>query len=211
MSNTEIVNVSELARLARAQSAHRSRIMIGIVGEPGAGKSTVAHALTDALSPDAALVPMDGFHLSNHVLESLAVRDRKGAPDTFDAAGFVALLQRIRDQGDEVVYAPAFRRDIEEPIASSIPIRTETPIVITEGNYLLLDQGPWTSISTLLDTTWYLESDRALRTQRLIARHHEFGKTLAQATAWARGSDQHNADIVASTRHRADRVFAIQN
>ena len=87
---------------------------------------------------------MDGFHLANVELERLGRRGRKGAPDTFDSAGYVALLRRLLAQADdEIVYAPEFRREIEEPIANAIPVFAPTQLVITEGNYLLLDDGPW--------------------------------------------------------------------
>ena len=161
------------------------------------------------LGPAAVLVPMDGFHLSNQVLESLGRRDRKGAPDTFDAAGYVALLRRLRTPDTDVVYAPIFRRDIEEPIGSSIAIPPQTPIVITEGNYLLLDTHPWQQVRDLLDAVWYLQIDNAVRVERLIARHVAFDKTPDAARAWAEGSDQRNADAVAASARHADLVLRL--
>jgi pantothenate kinase len=152
---------------------------------------------------------MDGFHLSNQVLESLGRRDRKGAPDTFDAAGYVALLRRLRTPDADVVYAPTFRRDIEESIGSSIAIPPQTPIVITEGNYLLLDTHPWRQVRDLLDAAWYLQIDDAVRMERLIARHMAFDKTPDAAQAWAEGSDQRNADTVAASAHHADLVLRL--
>lgn len=201
--------IAGLADRARAMPARRTRTIIGITGPPGAGKSTVAAALVRELGPAAVLVPMDGFHLSNQVLESLGRRDRKGAPDTFDAAGYVALLRRLRAPCPEVVYAPVFRREIEEPIGSSIPVPPDTSIVITEGNYLLLDLHPWRQVRDLLDAVWYLEADNAVRVERLIARHMEFGKTPDAALVWAERSDQRNACIVAASAHRADLVLRL--
>ncbi|HEV3173444.1 MAG TPA: nucleoside/nucleotide kinase family protein [Actinocrinis sp.] len=205
----ETVTVASLAERIREMAAASPRTIIGIAGPPGAGKSTVAEALVDALGPAAALVPMDGFHLSNRVLESLGRRDRKGAPDTFDAAGYIALLRRLRTPDADIVYAPAFRRDIEEPIGSSIPVPPTTPIVITEGNYLLLDTHPWRQIRGLIDAAWYLQIDDAVRVERLVARHVAFDKTPQAARAWAQGSDQRNADIVAATARRADLVLRL--
>lgn len=196
--------IASLAERVRRVAAGSRRTVIGLTGPPGAGKSTVAEALVDELGNDAVLVPMDGFHLSNAVLEALGRRDRKGAPDTFDAAGYVALLRRLRSPAAEVVYAPAFVREIEEPIAAGIAVPPETPIVITEGNYLLLDEHPWRQLRELLDATWYLQLDDAVRLERLIARHVAFDKTPEAARAWAEGTDQRNADTIAATAHRAD-------
>jgi pantothenate kinase len=205
----ETLTITGLADRARRMSARPSRTIIGIAGPPGAGKSTVASALAHKLSRAAVLVPLDGFHLGNQVLESLGRNDRKGAPDTFDAAGYVALLRRLRTPCADTVYAPAFRREIDEPIGSSIPVRPETPIVITEGNYLLLDTHPWRQIRDLLDAVWYLEIDDAVRVKRLMARHMEFGKTAEAARAWTEGSDQRNADIVVASAYRADLVLRL--
>jgi pantothenate kinase len=169
-SAVTIAGLADRVRRAREASAGSSRTIIGLAGPPGSGKSPLAAALVQELDPAAVLVPMDGYHLSNQVLESLHRRDRKGAPDTFDAAGYVALLRRLRQPCANVVYAPTFQRDIEEPIGSSIPVPPETPIVITEGNYLLLDTHPWRQIRDLLDAAWYLDIDDAVRVERLIAR-----------------------------------------
>jgi pantothenate kinase len=198
-----------LADRVRAMSASSARTIIGITGPPGAGKSTLAEALVRELGPDAVLVPMDGYHLSNQVLESLGRRDRKGAPDTFDAAGYVALLRRLRTPCADTVYAPVFRREIEEPIGSSIPVPPQAPVVITEGNYLLLDTHPWRQVRDLLDAAWYLDIDDAVRVERLIARHVEFGKTPDAARAWVERSDQRNAEIIAPSAHRADLVLRL--
>ena len=176
---------------------------------PGAGKSTLARQLADQLGNSAIYVPMDGFHLANHELIRLGRRDRKGAIDTFDAAGFVHLLSRLHAADGEVVYAPSFLREIEEPIAGWIPISPDIPLVITEGNYLLVPNGPWARVRALLDETWYVEVDEDLRVQRLIARHEAFGKSPSEARRWAMGSDQVNAEFIARTRGRADVVVNV--
>jgi pantothenate kinase len=182
------------------------RRLLGIVGQPGAGKSTLAAAVVDALAPDAVLVPMDGFHLAQVELDRLGARERKGAIDTFDAGGLLSLLRRLHDADEPVVYAPAFHRAIEEPVAGSIPVPRTVPLVVVEGNYLLVDDGPWAAIRGLLAESWYVELDEAIRLDRLIARHIRFGRDPAAAEAHARGSDQRNAVLIAATRGRADLI-----
>jgi pantothenate kinase len=183
------------------------RKVLGIVGAPGAGKSTLAARLVAALGPDrAVLVPMDGFHLAQAELERLGRAERKGAVDTFDGAGFVALLQRLAAAGPEIVYAPEFRREIEEPIAGAIPVPAEVPLVVTEGNYLLVPSPPWDELRLLLDEAWYVEIDEDERLRRLVARHMFFGRSEAEAKARSYGSDQVNADLIVATRPYADLV-----
>jgi pantothenate kinase len=194
-----IEDVGALVERARALAAAGERRILGIAGPPGGGKSTVARAIVAELGERARLVPMDGFHLAQPELVRLGRRDRMGAPDTFDASGYAALLERLR--GDEpVVYAPEFRREIEEPIAGSIAVPSHVPLVVTEGNYLLL----WEAIPPLLDETWYVQTDEELRVQRLIQRHIQFGKTPEYARAWVMRSDERNAELVAATAAAAD-------
>lgn len=196
--------------LARVQAllAGGGRKLLGLVGAPGAGKSTLASALQQALAPLCQVVPMDGFHLANAELQRLGRAGRKGAPDTFDSAGYAALLQRLRQQPDgEIVYAPEFRREIEEPVAGAIAVLPSTRLVITEGNYLLLDDGPWAGVAALLDEVWYVEVDDGLRTDRLAQRHQQFGRSAQAARDWVAGTDEPNARLVAATRGRAQHVF----
>lgn len=200
MSDDELIN------RARSLAAAGRRRLIGITGAPGAGKSSLAARLVAALGADAVLVPMDGFHLAQVELERLGIAERKGAVDTFDAGGFVALLQRLRRADEPIVYAPAFRREIEEPIAGAIPVQASVPLVVTEGNYLLVAEGRFAEVRPLLDEVWYVELDEEVRLARLIARHISFGRTPAAAEAWARGTDQRNAELIAATAGRADLV-----
>lgn len=192
-----------LQRLA-ALTAGGGRRLLGLVGPPGAGKSTLAAAL-HAVQPDTAqVVPMDGFHLANVELARLGRADRKGAPDTFDAAGFAALLRRLRVQGPgEIVYAPEFRREIEEPVAGAIPVHAETGLLLVEGNYLLLNEGAWIPVAELLDEVWYVDVDDALRLQRLVARHERYGRSPEAARAWVEHTDEPNARRIAASRYRA--------
>lgn len=197
------------ARIAqrRAEDPDR-RVIIGLVGEPGAGKSTLAAELVTALQGGAVLVPMDGFHLSNQVLERLGRRNRKGAPDTFDAPGFVHLLWRLRHQED-IVYAPEFLRELDEPIAGAIAVQKFTPVVIVEGNYLLLNEHPWHKVRHHLDTAWYVDLDRAARLHRLAERHQSFGLTPTDAKNWATTQDEANAKRIRATRQRADLIITM--
>jgi pantothenate kinase len=178
--------------------------LIGIVGKPGSGKSTLARALVNAIGDSAELLPMDGFHLSNAVLEELGISDRKGAPHTFDTYGYVTLLNRIRNERTHPIYYPVFDRSIEESIAAQGVVKPTTQLVVTEGNYLLLDNGGWERVRPLLDETWFVDVNDYLRLERLIARHIHFGRSPAAAEAWARRTDELNAHVVGESRERAD-------
>lgn len=194
--------VDEAVARAAELAGRGQRQLLGLVGPPGAGKSTLAGAVVGALEGRAVLVPMDGFHLAQAELERLGRAARKGAPDTFDAAGYVALLRRLR-AGREDVYAPEFRRDIEEPVAGAILVPRSVPLVVTEGNYLLCD-GAWREVRSLLSESWYLDLDDARRLARLVARHAAYGKSPEQAREWAYGSDERNAAVVAASRRHAE-------
>ena len=182
------------------------RQIIGITGAPGTGKSTFARRLVDALGREqGVIVPMDGFHLANEIIDGTALSDRKGAIDTFDVGGYVSLLGRLRTRDEPVVYAPSYRRGLEEPIAASVAVSREIAFVITEGNYLLSMEPGWHGIRSLVDEIWFLDTARELRVARLIERHIAFGMTRETATAWATGPDEANARHIESTRHLADR------
>lgn len=191
--------------LARLHTlAQGPRRLLGLVAPPGAGKSTLAALMVQAMGARAQAVPMDGYHLAQAELQRLGRAERKGAPDTFDAAGYAALLQRLRRQhGDEVVYAPDFRRDLEEPVAGALPVFAHTPLVISEGNYLLLENGDWPQVTALLDEVWYLQVDDALRLERLRERHQRHGRSRAQALAWIAHTDEPNARLIEAQAHRA--------
>jgi pantothenate kinase len=207
---------ADLVSRARALAGAEGPALLGITGAPGAGKTTLALALVAALAADpppgepadwVVHVPMDGFHLADVELARLGRADRKGAPDTFDAAGYAALLRRLRTPvTDETVYAPAFDRDIEQPVAGSIPVGPQCRLVVTEGNYLLVDDEPWRRVRRELDAVWYCTEDDELRRDRLVQRHIKFGKEPQAAVAWVTGTDERNAELVAATATRADLI-----
>lgn len=188
--------------------ARERRVILGITGPPGAGKTALAESVASAFG-DAVQLPMDGFHLADVELDRLERSNRKGAIDTFDAYGYLALLQRIRAQPQHIVYAPAFDREIEQPIAGSIAVLPETRLVVTEGNYLLDDDEPWPAVRAQLEEVWFVDLPRDERRRRLIARHVTFGKPLAQAEAWVRDVDERNADRIEKARHKADFVVTL--
>jgi pantothenate kinase len=186
-------------------AAAANRTIIGIIGKPGGGKSTLSKYLLKGMDPTlVSVVPMDGFHLSNKVLKELGRSDRKGAHDTFDVKGFTTLIQRIKLDSADAIYYPVFDRSIEESIAAQGVVYPSTRVVIVEGNYLMHDKDGWQEISPLLDQSWYAFLDEDIRISRLISRHIAFGKDPESAKAWAKGSDQVNAELIETGVGRCD-------
>lgn len=219
---TELVGtpmtMANLVDRARALVADGQRRILGITGAPGAGKSTVAEELVRLLGPaEAVLVGQDGYHLAQRVLEDLGRTDRKGAFDTFDVVGYAAILRDIRVQRTmptvdgqvPIIYAPEFRREIEEPIGSAIPVSADVPLVVTEGNYLLLDRGSWPRATAQIDEVWLLAPPTQTRIERLVARHRRFGRSAEEAKERTLGSDQVNAEMIEATAARADLVITL--
>jgi pantothenate kinase len=190
------------------------RVIVGLVGPPGAGKSTLAAAVVEAAAArhgpgSAAVLPMDGFHLANEVLEVLGRRQRKGAPDTFDSDGLAAVVERVARRNEAVVYAPRFDRRREEAIAGAIPIEAATRLVVVEGNYLLLANGAWGRVGACLTEGWYLDTPAAVCDERLLARAR---RTYGDAgAAWVAQVDRPNAAIVATSKERAQRLIDGRN
>lgn len=205
-----------VARARILVGAGERRVLIGVTGNPGAGKTTLVQALAAALAPDpppglapgewVAHVPMDGFHLADVELRRLGRRDRKGAPDTFDGQGYLNLLRRLRADEPSVVYAPTFERTLEQPLAAAVPIPPAARLILTEGNYLLLDTEPWSAIAGELDEAWYCALDDERRRDRLTARHVAFGKEPDFAARWVREVDEANARLITASRARADLI-----
>ncbi len=200
--------LTELITAARNLITPGTRRILGLTGPPGAGKSTLATILQQALGHDAIVVGMDGFHLRDDELRRLGRYERKGAVDTFDPAGYVHLLLRLRQQED-LVYVPLFDRGLEESIGSAVPVPGDVPLIITEGNYLLVEDGEWGRIAPLLDECWYVEPAEDVRLNWLVARHVAFGRSSDEAHQRATGSDGDNALVVARTRGRANRIIAL--
>jgi len=202
--------VAALARIQEHLEKSTERVLIGIIGKPGAGKSTLSKYLMSKLPKEfVTVVPMDGYHLSNKILKELKRADRKGAPDTFDVAGFISLIKRIRSEQSQNIYYPIFDRAIEESIAAQGVVTAATKVVIIEGNYLLHDEGGWEVCNDLLDESWMVDVDDDKRIARLISRHIAYGKEPEAAKAWAKGTDEVNAKLIERGRGRADYIVAI--
>lgn len=213
------MNLEDLvARIRQRNASKEAPVVIGVVGAPGAGKTTLVESLIRELNKDApepesqefAHVPMDGFHLSDQELTRLGTLKRKGAPETFDVHGYAALLQRLRSERDAVVYAPGFERTLEQPIAGVIPVFPSATTILTEGNYLLLDTPEWRKVRNQCTEIWYCEQDDSLRIQRLIQRHVEFGKSPSEAEAWVSSVDEKNAQLIRATRTDADLIITLE-
>jgi len=201
------VDVEQAVRRA-AEMAATGRTLLGIAGCPGAGKSTMSALIVERVA-SSVIVPMDGFHMLNEDLVRLGRRNRKGAPDTFDVAAYVAQLEMIRRQDRQPIAAPMYDRAASAPVPDAITIDPDVSLVITEGNYLLLADPPWDAVRPLLDEVWFVDVTDAVRVPRLIARHISFGKSPEEAREWVLRSDEANAALVAATRNRADLVVRL--
>ncbi|WP_062211514.1 nucleoside/nucleotide kinase family protein [Demequina oxidasica] len=206
--NVVTLTCDEFVERARTLLENPGRTMLGVVGPPGSGKSTLTTALGSALGDQVVVVPMDGFHLANERLVELGRRDRKGAPDTFDVAGYVALLRRIRDR-EELVYAPRFDREIEQSIGSAQAVVAATPLVVTEGNYLLSDTDGWPAVRELLDEVWYIDVELDEVRRRLEGRRVGHGHEREAARNWVATVDVPNAQTVIATRDGADLIIRV--
>lgn len=210
MTGTEL-SFDDAVDRAVALAAGPGRTVLGIAGAPGAGKSTLARRVVAAVDAahgqgTAVQVPMDGFHLANAALDTLGRRDRKGAVDTFDAGGYVALVRRLVAADEDVVWAPDFDRRVDEPVAGSIPVPRRTRLVVTEGNYLLDTDEPWSVLPSLCTETWACVVADPVRVDRLVGRHVRHGRDHEAARSWALEVDGVNAARVATTLHRASRT-----
>lgn len=186
------------------------RAVLGIAGVPGSGKTTLAEAVIAGVArlrgdDFVAHVPMDGFHLADVQLDRLGLRDRKGAPETFDAAGYAALLRRLHTETEVPVYAPGFERTLEQPIAAAMVVAPSARLVVTEGNYLLLARPEWRAARQAVDSVWWLETEDTTRIERLVARHVRFGKPAEAASAWVSSVDEKNTELIRVQGEQPDR------
>ncbi|MFT3861061.1 nucleoside/nucleotide kinase family protein [Micropruina sp.] len=202
------LTVTDAVARAADLAAGGGRRLLGLAGPPGAGKSTLSAALQQQLGTSMVVVGMDGFHLANAELIRLGRRDRKGAPDTFDVDGYVTLLARLAEQRAPL-YAPWFARDLEESIGSAVLVDPGTPLVVTEGNYLLHDAFGWGAVRSLLHEVWYLRLDDDERRRRLVRRRLGHGDTAEHAQHWVENVDEPNARLVAAGLERADRIVTM--
>ncbi len=213
-----VTSIDEIVELIDSLEPAR-RIIVGITGPPGAGKSTIGESVverigeristaTGPLRPTAMLLGLDGFHLPQARLVELGRRDRMGAADTFDVDAFVDTLTNLRFSGATVL-APAFDREIEESVPDAIAVPPEKRVLVVEGNYLLHDAGGWGRVAPLLDLTFFVQLDRDIRLQRLVKRHVRFGKSPDAAAAWANGPDEANARLIEASSGRADHLIEL--
>jgi pantothenate kinase len=205
--------MSEIARIAAAIFKHAGksrRVIVAVAGPPGAGKSTIVEDLLGVLpEASAAVVPMDGFHYDDAVLTAKGLRQRKGAPETFDFDGYEALLKRLLAD-DRDVAVPVFDRSIEISRAAAAIVPKEVKFVLTEGNYLLLDEEPWSRLAPLFDFTVFLDVPRDELERRLIQRWLDHGRTPQDGRAWVDSNDLPNVDRVLARRRKPDMVIAQQ-
>lgn len=207
-----MITVEDLVPELLVRAARTDRLIVAIAGAPGAGKSTASAALCEAINARepgmAIVVPMDGFHLDNAILDAMNLRKRKGSPPTFDCAGFEALLKRLRNIGDDVVI-PLFDRKLDLARAGADIVRAGQRILLVEGNYLLLDQAPWDRLAPLFDVTVFLEVDRLELENRLVQRWLGLGHKVGSAQQRALSNDMPNAELVLEESREAD--FTIRN
>jgi len=200
--------VDQLTQRLAADDAPE-RLLVGLVGAPGSGKSTIAADLEGRLKEAdlfAGLVAMDGFHLSNAVLNELDRHHRKGAPDTFDVEGYLAALDRVRADGAHQVFVPVYRRDLHESVSAG-GVVSGTGVVVTEGNYLALETRGWGAVRERIDLLIHIDVPEEELVVRLINRHEDFGRNALDAGHWVRTVDLPNARLIATSVHRCDEVW----
>jgi pantothenate kinase len=204
----------ELIREGVTKAAN-PRFILGIVGIPASGKSSLATQLADCLNrlegkSVAIVVPKDGFHLANAVLDARGLRAKKGIPETFDAQGFVHLVERLRSHPAETIWCPSFDRQLDASVEGAIEVNSSHRVVIVEGNYLLLNISPWDEVRSKLDQVWYVDIPREVSYKRLMQRHLASGRSEQQVIEKIESTDMPNADLIEKTRERATRIVRLK-
>jgi pantothenate kinase len=204
---TTALTRSELAERIRRRPAGR-RILVALAGAPGSGKSTLAEwlcaTLNEGAPASAAVLPMDGYHFDDRVLEARGARARKGAPDTFDVAGFRHMLERLKKNDELEIAVPVFDRDLEIARAGARLIPRGVGILIVEGNYLLLDQEPWSGLREVFDMTVMIDVPEDILRPRLIARWQAYGLSPEEIAAKVDGNDLPNGRLIRESSAAAD-------
>ena len=202
-------DIAGLSALVKDRATGAYRFLVALAGPPAAGKSTVAEALAKALqdgSETATVIPMDGFHYDDAVLDRLGLRARKGSPPTFDAAGFKVLVERLKACEPDVAI-PHFDRALELSRAAVELVSADIKFLVIEGNYLLLDEAPWSSLRPLFDMTIYLRVPLEELDRRLVARWDHFGRERQAARKWIDDNDLPNIRHVIDRSAAADVVY----
>ncbi|WP_319496512.1 nucleoside triphosphate hydrolase [uncultured Cohaesibacter sp.] len=207
---SKIDHLSDLVAMAQKAMGEKGgkRTFLAIVGAPGSGKSTTAEALFEALNAlhpgKVSILPMDGFHFDDAVLREMDRLPWKGAPDTFDVGGLRSILQRLKDGVESAVAVPVFDRELEISRGSARIIPAEVELIIVEGNYLLLDQGPWNSLAPYFDLTVFVDVPEAELRRRLAARWQGFGLPEEEVTRKLESNDLPNGHLVIAKSRDAD-------
>jgi fructokinase len=200
-------DITSLSARIKALAVDSNRVIVAIAGAPGSGKSTFVEKLKNSLD-SAVVVPMDGFHLDNVTLQALNLIPRKGSPESFDVDGYISLLSRIKENKGSV-FAPTFDRKMDLSRAGAIEIPSHAKVVLTEGNYLLLDQEPWSSLKDIFDLSVYLDVPSEILHERLIQRWLDHGLSFDDAVIRAESNDLINASLVSN--HSTNSDFRINN
>jgi pantothenate kinase len=200
----------DIAHVLRQKAQAHTRFIVGIAGPPGSGKSTMGETLRDALrtqGESAIVVPMDGFHFDDAVLNARGHRPRKGAPFTFDVAGFEVLLKRVKAREPDIAI-PVFDRTMELSRAAADIVTDEAKFILVEGNYLLLNQSPWDRLKPLFDFTIFLDVPEAELERRLMKRWLDLDFTEERARAWIASNDMPNIRTVRALSGEADSTIS---